>query len=723
MSDWLVVGEWTNTSYWNKGGYTYRQVIPASAVPSSCTKVRVTFQADRRGSCAYHAMIGRGTGVGAKLRENPTVITVDGSDPSYAFTVPAGQKALSDEIAFSYSPSDGYPLIVHFWIFAAAIPEFDNPSHSVGRGGVSYSEVYQSVNPGFMSPAQAGDAASTDYAKMASFDVLGVAKIEFFNESGDVVSLVFLGSSFRLAPASTNHEVSKLSMYAIEQPLGVALSKVSLYGVVDSAISKSMGSDYGFIGAPVEVSLSSSYAFEIGPVLKVLNSDYRFVGPFVKSLDSDFQVLGLFTLNTLDSDYRIAGGIFETTFSSEYRILQDNGFFADRSFSYEIDRQPPISLPKIQLYPIEPTREGWAWLTRVNIAYSGKEQRISMRHRPRIMINYQVALPDERDRLNAYRQLYNSIGKQPLIPFFHYATRLTGDTLPGSNELTFNREKTYIQKGDYLCLYRSVSQQYSFSVVTDLTSTGAVIDQTFGFPLGEDWEVMPALQMRLPNLSAISMEALTGEYTLSGEQTVARDFIRQGDDTVLQTFDGYPILDARPVAVSSINERFDTNAEVIDNDTGLPKPYSSYENPFIDGTSEWYVDRDRDMDFWRKFLYEVRGRQGSFLFPTWREDLTVLEEGFDYIIVEEVDYAEKFQHRTYQCLQLESPVMVDHYVVKSVQLETPTTLRVTFDRELQSSDIFTVSFLNLVRLNEDVIYFDHYRNYSTVALPIRTINE
>ena len=272
-----------------------------------------------------------------------------------------------------------------------------------------------------------------------------------------------------------------------------------------------------------------------------------------------------------------------------------------------------------------------------------------------------------------------------------------------------------------MCLYRRITQQYLFVDAVSMTPTGCLMGETFAFNIGPEWEAMPVYFMRLPNLNSISMEALTGEYSLAGEQAYRRRFLRLESVAIVPIFQGYPLLNIRPIAVNSIEERFDSNAEVIDNGTGMPKPYSSYENPFVDGNLSWLVDRETDMDFWRAFADAIRGKQKTFLLPTWREDLTVVSQGVDYLDIEELSYADQFQHGTYGWLQLETEDSTYHRGVVNV---SPILggLRVTLDGSAPSG-IETVSFLNKVRLNEDTVRLEHYRHHSTISLPIRTVNE
>ena len=152
-------------------------------------------------------------------------------------------------------------------------------------------------------------------------------------------------------------------------------------------------SDYAIQDDGPVILLNSDYAID-GDVLSSLDSDYRIYGPFTVDLLSDYQILSNAFDVTLQSDFRILGTI-QSSLSSDYSFLPDPGVSIALGSDYAIDLQPPLDLPAIELYPLEPVREAWAWLTLINISHSGKEQRTALRQRPRIMISYNIAVPDE----------------------------------------------------------------------------------------------------------------------------------------------------------------------------------------------------------------------------------------------------------------------------------------------------------------------------------------
>lgn len=753
-SEWEVKDEWTpnGNSSSNWAGDTLRQTFfPAAIAPGPGVLWRITAKSGANSMKMDECFIAGASG-NYGYAHTPVRVTWGGSN---SLEMGPNEERVSDPIEMSYDPASNTRLVVGMYFEDGNTLTVGWPHHTtIGNHVLYYKQNVRDVET----------QAATGYSTSNS-NALAIVKIEAIAPVANSLEVSKL-THYSVHRLEDDLEVTKLSLYSVFREMGslevsklatysvmrehdsLDVSKFSLYVIEDVRFEVELTCDYAVETDGFQTSISFDYAI-LSPEFEIdVISDYAILGAFETESSFDYAILGAFE-NSLSFDYSILGPI-ETSITFDYQIFDEafsldmvfdyalQGFFlVDQVFdygfepdeaiessmnsSYLIEDQPPVDAPVIRLFPMEPVTEAWAWKTLVSISHTGNEQRIALRQRPRIMINYNIALPDELDRISAYNQLYSSIGKSPKIPFYQYLTPLLGTTPAGSNELFFDPDTTYIQSGTPMCLYRRITQQYLFVDAISMTPTGCLMGETFAFNIGPEWEVMPVYFMRLPNLNSISMEALTGEYSLAGEQAYRRRFLRLESVAVVPIFQGYPLLNIRPIAVNSIEERFDSNAEVIDNGTGMPKPYSSYENPFVDGNLSWLVDRETDMDFWRTFADAIRGKQKTFLLPTWREDLTVVSQGVDYLDIEELSYADQFQHGTYGWLQLETEDSTYHRGVVNVS-PIPGGLRVTLGGSVPSG-IETVSFLNKVRLNEDTVRLEHYRHHSTISLPIRTVNE
>jgi len=684
------------------GNYTGRMRVQPRALSGKAFAIRLTAQSRSDQSMSLSEVFlgvgfGEGSGSQPSYTEDPVRVTWGGSN---GFTIPQATEIVSDPIPFEYDSEWDLALIIGFYLSGTTNQNF------VAITPLDGAETWSKAGRDLETITVSG------YSRGLRQGVAFV-KIEFLDEDNSVIATIE-------------------SDYSIDNAIMAQLvSDFAVRGTFEA----SMPSDYSIQGQPFEVSLESDYELGDASFRVLLPSDYvihdfvtnrvfseySILAPVVASLTSAYSIMGDEFEAQLSSSYELLGSI-TATLVSEYRIEDDNDIRAEMTSSYEIDAPPVASVGTLNLYPMEPVREGWSWLTRVNIAWDSTEQRIAMRVDPRILISQPVALPDERDRMDAYQQLYNVVGTMPYLPMFSYLTRLMGVTPVGSAELFFDREQTWVQLGDQVAIYHPATRRLFEATVQLLTPTGAILSNSFEFELDGSWEVAPCLKVRLPNLSSLSMEALTGRYTLSGEQCAYRRFRRDGSPGTLPMFEDVPVLPTRPIAVKSIEERFDSNSETLDNETGLPATYSSFSHPFVDGTSEWLINRDTDMDFWRDFLWSLRGQQGIFLMSTWREDLELIDVQSDHVIVAGKEYRDKFEYEVYKCLQLESENSVTWRRVLSV-VDEGDNLRLNLSSALSDLEVHTLSYLNRVRLNSDVIYFDHYRNHSTVSLPIRTVNE
>lgn len=725
--EWATIYTWEdNTTSTNWRGYTTRWRVDDSALQAGKKFRLVAKGHPTQSTTVTQVVMAEGATNGNSehgYKYAPIPVTWNGG--SSGFTIGPGVELISDIIELVYDPATGCPLVIGTWIDPSVPNNQDDviANNTDGRAILYYKTGNDLTN---LTP--------TGYSVATADDWLYI-RIEAILDDLDEVKVSKL-SGYWLTGVLNAVRVSKFAGYWITGELdAVRVSKLSIYALISNEFERSVIFDYAILSDSISSMLTSDYRILSGDVQASAVFDYSILGVFESEASFDYRIIGPFETEAV-FDYRVLGNSFDVVGTFDYRVLEyiENSVSFDygirestdlvsiTSFGYAIEDQPLIDLPAIELYPLEPVREGWAWKTLVNISHTGKEQRIALRQRPRIMISYSVGLPDEALRIAAYDQLYHSIGKTPKIPFFQYATGLTEPLVAGETDLKFDPDKTYIQSNTPICLYRPRTRQYLFTQVLSMTPTGAILEEPLDFSLESDWEVMPVYYMRLPNLTSINMEALTGEYTLSGEQAYRRRFIRLESSAVVPTFEGKPLLAIRPIAVNSVQEQFDSNAEVLDNDTGLPKPYSSYENPFIDGSLEWLIDRETDMDFWRALLDSLRGQQSTFFMPTWREDLTPVENSLSSVIIEELDYADKFTHDTYRYLQFEMASGVYHRTVLGV---SPVVggLRLDLSTDIPDEAIGTISFLNRVRLNEDVVYLDHYRHHSTISLPIRTVNE
>ena len=389
-----------------------------------------------------------------------------------------------------------------------------------------------------------------------------------------------------------------------------------------------------------------------------------------------------------------------------------------------------LVLGVLKTLPNEPFNEMWSWASVLEISRDGTEQRQALRDQPRTQAGYVVQILDEDDRRIAYQQFYSFATRSVIVPFFQYSTRLTFDVAIGATRLYFDLSQSDIRAQEYLVIFQPQTNEYSLVQVSTLNADGVNLLTPITFDVDKDvFEIVPGRSMRLPNKSALGMGAVNGSLNFKGESTSYRELLRPGSAITLESYEGYPVLPYKAIAQDDIDEAFDSDVEVIDNESAPPIQRSTFTNPFVESTKQYFVDRDTDMDWWRTFFDYTKGMLRPFLMPTWRDDLPLVEQptvGDNELVTSNTDYIDYWPHATYQWVQIQSDAGVIYRRVEAVEVEE-NGLRLSLDENIGITtgvnENMIVSFLNLTRLNDDQISLEHYVNHTLITIPIRTVNQ
>lgn len=379
--------------------------------------------------------------------------------------------------------------------------------------------------------------------------------------------------------------------------------------------------------------------------------------------------------------------------------------------------------------PNEPMTEVWSWHSVIETSRNGSEQRMAWRDQPRTQMAYAVRVLDDNDRRKSYQQLFSFASRSVLVPMFQYLTKLDAAAGIGDTRLYFDLTQSDVRADEYVVLFNRSTDLHVIAQISTLNADGVNLVTPLSIEVDpEFWEVLPGRSMRLPNRSALGMGAVDGGATFKGESNVYRELKRPGSAVTLETYDGIPVLWRRPIAQQDIDETFDNETEVLDNESAQPVQRSNFTNPFIISTKQWELDREVDIDWWRTFLDYTKGMVRPFLMPTWREDLPLFEQpelGDTQLLTTNTDYADYFTYNAYRYVQIWSKAGVIYRKVNAVNFDdygVVLSLDEGIGDTVGSNEDLVVSFLNLTRLNNDDVTIEHFVNWSIMTLETRTIN-
>lgn len=394
----------------------------------------------------------------------------------------------------------------------------------------------------------------------------------------------------------------------------------------------------------------------------------------------------------------------------------------------------PIPLP-VALVPDMPVIETWQWLTVVNVALNGKEQRTALRADPRVRLRLTIPLESNEERKLAYQMLSKFIKTAFDYPLYQYSTRVTAAATAGATKIFFNPLYANMRAGEILALYDITTDETTYVTTTTLDADGANLSS----PLEEDVPahilVCPALRFHTRPVVGLAMGGIDGVVDIELESMGVRSTVRPTSAPTVTTYDGFTVLNKRPLANQKVDENFDQSVEWLDNDIAPPEVKTYVPVPFVSGAREFLVHRPQDMDYWGTVLNTFNGRQKTFLLPTFRDDLPLLSQpalSATHIVTTNIQYFEFWRYKTWQYLQIETANGTIHRKVTEVTINydssgQPVSLNIKLNAALGGSAgdnvISSVSYMHLARLNSDEVVIEHGPVDSYLTLSVRAVNE
>lgn len=282
--------------------------------------------------------------------------------------------------------------------------------------------------------------------------------------------------------------------------------------------------------------------------------------------------------------------------------------------------------------PDVPVTETWEFLTDVQVAYDGSEQRISLLRAPRRSMSFDLPIQLTSEWQAQWNNFFSEAKSPFVFPMFQYATAITVFSAAGSTRIYFDPSATDMRQGEDIYLFGPGIAQLA-SIAT-LESDGAILS----FPTQQDIGpqgntpgcailACPVLSAYVANKTKLTMDAVTGKLPINAKSTTLRaSVLRPGSSVSLTMHGGFPVLDKRPLNSSPTTTEFDYGGEMFDYGTGQISVYTSWLRNKLIMTRAYKINRvtaPAEMDWWRTFLNYCNGQQQVFWTPTWRPDLTL----------------------------------------------------------------------------------------------------
>lgn len=386
------------------------------------------------------------------------------------------------------------------------------------------------------------------------------------------------------------------------------------------------------------------------------------------------------------------------------------------------------------LIPDEPIKEFWEFKTDVLTSHRGVEQRIALRRYPRIKQQFTFEIIDLRQRREQYNVVRKNITVQSLVPLYQYSVNLDQPAQIGDTKLYLDNAQSNLRAGQFAIIVNPTSEALIISKIATIDLDGITLDSAITFDIDDHWVVAPAINAIVNDGSGIDMRNVTGQLQVNADSFEEPTLLRPNATRVVDTFDGLPFINRRPVI--NAEENFNYEREILDNETGVRDVNSAWLHPKVSGERKFTIQRIADpdeMDYWRSLFESVRGGQKSFLLATWFPDLSLVDpnqsaRALSTLIVNE-DYYPGLYHAydTWSRIQIEYPNgSTTQHVVDVATTNEDGTCTISFTPGIPDTDetdkIKRISFLMKWKAS-DRVAFRHFANYSEVSFGVFSSDE
>lgn len=393
----------------------------------------------------------------------------------------------------------------------------------------------------------------------------------------------------------------------------------------------------------------------------------------------------------------------------------------------------PVPLP-LPIVPEIPVLESWNWLSTITEGIDSKEQRFRLRETPRYKQQFNALILNEDDRVKVYNLFMRYLKTPFSYPLYQYNVNLTSAAIAGSTKLYCDTTKTDLRDNEVIALFDPQLEATTLIQATTIDADGVNLANPIENDIPASWQICPVFAFRIQPLVGMNMKNIAGSFSLVMESLYARVFQRPGAAPTFTTIDGILIIPERNLANDDINENFDFGATWYDNNIGVPGILPHWTNPHAIGTRVYSFDRhSAKMDYWRGVFDQLKGRQGKFLLPTFRNDLPLREDialNVTEFTTFNIDFFLWYLERNYHYLQIQNANGIKYIRINGVEPHydvngNPDYLTVKLASSIGNvagdNVISSISYMNLCRLDSDEVRLTHYALDTEITFDFKAI--
>ncbi len=424
--------------------------------------------------------------------------------------------------------------------------------------------------------------------------------------------------------------------------------------------------------------------------------------------DSVFEAKGFHLFGRLITT--LDDSVFEAEGTTKYGILAatlDDSFSEITGISLS---SRAGSFPFITAGNIE---ESYEWLTDILENYEGDEARIKLRNLPRINLSFDIKAKNinENHRIKSYLSGWH--GKQYIIPFWHESMRSVVALTADDSVINLDTTTSSYVDNEYVFIYENADKNEMVKIdsfnTTSITLQSIIINN---YNVGVF--IMPAKRSFITSAIPFKHNAFEIEYSLNFKCV---NTFNMSTYDLTEQYKGFDVfLDYMFFDTETFDKEMVRPIESIDYNTGVFTIYDRLDYHRMN-TSGVKLNIKGRSNIWlfKRWLHKLSGKQKYFWFPSFSNDITLLSEFASSTTDLEIqnilytDFLKENAMYKHLCFFKNDGSVILREITDS-EILTATKEQITINSGLgffgDVDDFRFISFMNLVRLNNDRVEFD-----------------
>jgi len=361
------------------------------------------------------------------------------------------------------------------------------------------------------------------------------------------------------------------------------------------------------------------------------------------------------------------------------------------------------------------------FLTDVLGSRTGAEQRRALRVHPKRAFRAR-SLIERRERALIDNLLHGWGGQIWAIPMWHDVQTLSADLGAGAMSIPCTTTYRDFEAGRLAILRGTDAFRYETVEIESLTGSALTLVRPTLYAWGKGTRLYPARLARLagqPRFKRMQDQAWDIDYRF-----VVTEPCTWTPFTFTTTYRSHPVYEVKPDETEDVTGTFERLLAVLDNDVAAPYVVDTADEGFALQSHRWIMHGAAEHDTVRRLIYALRGRQKCVWVPTHADDLRVIATvggSSVEMTIENVGFAlQALGHngRRDIRIKLANGTIVYKRITNAAEVDIDTetiTIDSSFGSVLQPADFKLISFMRLMRLDDDEVEIKHVTDIAGVG--------